>query len=99
MHRVLRGAMLLGGIGQHEQPGFVVLILPGLQKPVGRRQGGDIAGVRAAAIEGEGLVLAARRTGKRQQIPPPARCKPSTAAGERHTCLNRQSSTDPRKRL
>ena len=39
------GAVLLCGIGQHEQTGFVVLILPRLKKTIGRGQGGSVFGV------------------------------------------------------
>ena len=44
LHAVF-GAVLLGVVGQHEQPGFMVLILPGLQKAIGCGQRGYVAGI------------------------------------------------------
>ena len=39
-------AILFCGIGQHQQAGFVILILPGLKKAIGSGQGRSISRIR-----------------------------------------------------
>ena len=56
------GAVLLGLVGQHQQPGFVVLVLPCLKKAICRSQRGDIASIgNATCVRGKHAVRGGER--------------------------------------
>jgi hypothetical protein len=65
-------AVLFRDVGQHQQTGFVVLVLPGLQKAIGSGQGGSVFGVgswegRRVFVPGGDGCGQPRRQGKNYQ--------------------------------
>src|ERR1700687_4372793 len=62
LHAIL-GAILLCDIGQHKQTGFVVLVLPRLQKAIGRSERRRVFGV--GSRKGRGTLLG--RNGRRER--------------------------------